>query len=333
MKFKLDEIEVFFPYKFVYREQYEYMKCLKKTLDLRGHAILEMPTGTGKTISLLALITSYLLAYPESFKKLIYCTRTVPEMEKTLRELKFLMESRQKESKDEKKLLAVGLSARKNLCVNPKVSQHSANREKTDGECNKLIAPWVRSQFKGSLNENLMLCNYYEGFQNQGQEINLDSGVYTLEDLKEFGRQNYVCPYFFARKVLAKAQIVVYSYMYFLDPVLGDIISKDIKGDCIVVFDEAHNIDDLCCEAYHIELNRPLLDKALRNTNELKERMEQMKQIDKDRLEEEYHRLLKGMASKGVLKEESKLQESAPEIIDGKSKKLLKRLKNELIKV
>jgi hypothetical protein len=41
----------------------------------------QMPTGTGKTITLLSLITSYQLAHPE-VGKLIYCTRTVPEMEK-----------------------------------------------------------------------------------------------------------------------------------------------------------------------------------------------------------------------------------------------------------
>jgi hypothetical protein len=40
-----------------------------------------MPTGTGKTVTLLSLITSYQLAHPE-VGKLIYCTRTVPEMEK-----------------------------------------------------------------------------------------------------------------------------------------------------------------------------------------------------------------------------------------------------------
>jgi len=70
-----------------------------------------MPTGTGKTVSLLSLITSYLIAYPESFKKvlrnrkirisnlskLIYCTRTVPQMEKTLNEVRFVFESMLKE--------------------------------------------------------------------------------------------------------------------------------------------------------------------------------------------------------------------------------------------
>lgn len=49
--------------------------------DGGGHAVLEMPTGTGKTVTLLAFITSYQFAKPKT-GKLIYCTRTVPEMVK-----------------------------------------------------------------------------------------------------------------------------------------------------------------------------------------------------------------------------------------------------------
>ena len=37
---------------------------------------------TGKTITLLSLITSYKIANRERMGKLIYCTRTIPEMEK-----------------------------------------------------------------------------------------------------------------------------------------------------------------------------------------------------------------------------------------------------------
>jgi len=39
---------VFFPYEFIYPEQYQYMVELKRTLDAKGHCLLEMPTGTGK---------------------------------------------------------------------------------------------------------------------------------------------------------------------------------------------------------------------------------------------------------------------------------------------
>lgn len=53
----------------------------QKTLDAKGDCLLEMPTGTGKTVTLLSLITSYQRAHPEA-GKLVYCTRTVPEMTK-----------------------------------------------------------------------------------------------------------------------------------------------------------------------------------------------------------------------------------------------------------
>lgn len=81
MKFMLDGLEVCFPYDFMYPEQFRYMRELKRALDAGGHALLEMPTGTGKTVALLSLVTSYQLAHPE-VGKLVYCTRTVPEMEK-----------------------------------------------------------------------------------------------------------------------------------------------------------------------------------------------------------------------------------------------------------
>jgi DNA excision repair protein ERCC-2 len=35
------------------------MRSLKQALDAGGHCLLEMPTGTGKTVCLLSLITSY----------------------------------------------------------------------------------------------------------------------------------------------------------------------------------------------------------------------------------------------------------------------------------
>ena len=55
-----------------------------------GHAILEMPTGIGKTVCILSLIISYMI-YTEYKYKLIYCTRTVVEMDKTVKELKNLV--------------------------------------------------------------------------------------------------------------------------------------------------------------------------------------------------------------------------------------------------
>jgi DNA excision repair protein ERCC-2 len=48
VRFDLDGIEVFFPYEYLYPEQYTYMLELKRILDAKkGHGLLEMPTGTG----------------------------------------------------------------------------------------------------------------------------------------------------------------------------------------------------------------------------------------------------------------------------------------------
>ena len=83
--FFIGDLRVFFPYDSIYPEQYRYMCELKRALDAKGNSVLEMPTGTGKTVTLFSLITSYQWAHPE-VGRLVYCTRTVPEMSKALEE-------------------------------------------------------------------------------------------------------------------------------------------------------------------------------------------------------------------------------------------------------
>lgn len=36
--------------------------------------------------------------------------------------------------------------------------------------------------------------------------------------------------------------VIIYSYHYLLDPKIAERVSKEFGPDCIVVFDEAHNI-------------------------------------------------------------------------------------------
>lgn len=129
MRFKIEGLTVYFPYEYIYPEQYDYMVDLKRSLDAKGHCLLEMPTGTGKTITLLSLITSYMLANP-SVGKLIYCTRTVHEMEKVLEELRKLQAYQEKALGKAAKMLALGLSSRKNLCIHPQVCMHALTKTK-----------------------------------------------------------------------------------------------------------------------------------------------------------------------------------------------------------
>lgn len=117
----VDGLLVYFPYDYIYPEQYAYMMELKKGLDAKGHCLLEMPSGTGKTTTLLSLVVSYMLIYPLEVTKLIYCSRTVPEIEKVVEELRLLLNYIEQETGKSTKMLGLVLSSRKNLCLHPEV--------------------------------------------------------------------------------------------------------------------------------------------------------------------------------------------------------------------
>ena len=304
MIFNLEGLTVYFPYEYVYPEQYKYMLELKHGLDAKGHGCLEMPTGTGKTITCLALITSYQLAHPEC-GKLIYCTRTVPEMEKVLAELRVLQAYREKHVGKASEIMALGLSSRKNMCIHPRVADEGS-RESVDARCRRLTASWVREKHMDCVSReeetSTELCQFFEDYEKEGPDAVLPPGVYTLADLREFGRKKGWCPYFLARHMIGVANVVVYNYQYLLDPKVSSLVSRELEKECVVVFDEAHNIDNVCIEALSVNLRQQTLDAAGRNITSLSGKIERAKQTDARRLREEYARLVDGLAQQGVLR-------------------------------
>ncbi len=58
----------------------------------------------------------------------------------------------------------------------------------------------------------------YENYQKQAGKESL-KGVYSLGDMKSFfGETHRVCPYYLGRDLVARADVVVYNYLYLLDP-------------------------------------------------------------------------------------------------------------------
>ncbi|KAL0583013.1 hypothetical protein ABG067_007073 [Albugo candida] len=431
MKVDIDGLQVLFPYDRMYAEQLQYMRELKRALDAHGHCMLEMPTGTGKTISLLALVLAYKHAHPSTCGKLVYCTRTVPEMAKCVEELKHLMEYRKRilsveatqitavclssrrnmcihekvlensadgetvdsqcrkmtaswvrarveqgsnEQLYRKRILsveatqitAVCLSSRRNMCIHEKVLENSADGETVDSQCRKMTASWVRARVEQGSNEQLVsnggieLCSFYEQYEARKQDqqllpsgvyslddlkrlgkekgwcpyfltrhvVNfadvivynyqymldpkyearkqdqqlLPSGVYSLDDLKRLGKEKGWCPYFLTRHVVNFADVIVYNYQYMLDPKVSQLVSRAFEKESIIVFDEAHNIDNVCIEALSVDLNRRSLDRASRNLGSISTHVQRLKQADRSRLDAEYRRLVEGLrASNNIL--------------------------------
>lgn len=112
--------------------------------------------------------------YPEKHRKLVYCSRTVPEIDKALGELKRLMKYRRSQGLQED-FFGIGLTSRKNLCLNPIVSKERKGKS-VDSKCRNLTASWVRSKVIKKKNaeeqqqtddpmdvdQPVPLCDFYE---------------------------------------------------------------------------------------------------------------------------------------------------------------------------
>ncbi|EZG56010.1 DNA repair helicase [Gregarina niphandrodes] len=372
VQFFIDDLEVFFPYDHVYPEQYAYMRQLKATLDAHGHGVLEMPTGTGKTVALMSLISSYQLEHPE-VEKFFFCTRTVAEMEKALIELRGVLRYRlndllQREDRraERANVLACALSARRNLCVHPIISREG-DRDKIDESCRQLTAPWVRNSHgenAGDLEEmfqnvnDCRLCPWYEALDSEWNVESMPVDVYTIEDLKNFGstgknpildeettnlrrlRAKYdvirmddeeespgrvntrFCSYFASRRMAQAASVLILNYQYVLDPrvsqvafgssglmsgkgqVLANRFAKKDAGETsraadpwVIVFDEAHNIDNVCIEALSINLSVLDVEKARVNVRRLQKLIAEKKVHDQQSLRTELEQMIRGTDS------------------------------------
>ncbi|KAF9816881.1 hypothetical protein SFRURICE_012223 [Spodoptera frugiperda] len=300
MKLTVDGLLVYFPYDYIYPEQYAYMLELKRALDAKGHGLLEMPSGTGKTISLLSLIVAYMIQNPHHVRKLIYCSRTVPEIEKVLEELKNLIKYYEKCQGEKPSLTGVVLSSRKNLCIHPEVSREREGKL-VDGKCHSLTASYIRERHESD--NSIPICQFYEGFNREGKESMLPYGVYTMDDLKQYGADRNWCPYFLSRFAIIHAEIVVYSYHYLLDPKIAEVVSKEMNREAVVVFDEAHNIDNVCIDSLSVKVTRRTIDRSTMALQQLEKTVAQIREADAARLTVEYEQMVEGLRHAAMQRE------------------------------
>eukprot|EP00884_Botryococcus_braunii_P014096 jgi/Botrbrau1/22688/Bobra.0132s0029.3 len=136
------------------------------------------------------------------------------------------------------------LASRDHYCIHKTVNG-SANR---DEECEKLVT--------GAEGET---CKYFKGMGNFHALQNTQ--VHDIEDLITAGEEYTGCPYYLARKFAETAQLIFCPYSYLLDPVVRAAMSIDLSGS-VLIFDEAHNIEDICREAASLELELDLLEAA-----------------------------------------------------------------------
>ncbi|QLQ82045.1 hypothetical protein HG537_0G02990 [Torulaspora globosa] len=310
MKFYIDDLPVLFPYPKIYPEQYKYMCDIKKTLDAGGNSILEMPSGTGKTVSLLSLTIAYQMHYPEH-RKIIYCSRTMSEIEKALIELENLMDYRTRELGFREDFRGLGLTSRKNLCLHPIVSKERKGTV-VDEKCRRMTNGQAKRQLEIDPESKVELCDYHENLYNLEVEDYIPKGVFSFERLIKYCEERTLCPYFIVRRMISLCNIIIYSYHYLLDPKIAERVSKEVSKDGIVIFDEAHNIDNVCIESLSLDLTNDVLKRATKGANALENRIQEVRRVDAQKLQDEYDKLVKGLHTAEILEPEEEAALETP---------------------
>jgi len=290
-------VEVRFPLPTPYRSQIAVMSNVVRAATKGAHALIESPTGSGKSLALLCAGLAWLEAElmggegegeadadaneadaederddaseeasdgSDGLKKrtkrrgrkpkpkVFYCTRTHSQIEQVVKELKRTSYRPQ----------SVVLGSRENYCVNAKVKRSGNVNE----ECRRMM---------DESGEGKSGC-YYAG-QNASKLASLAKSSpvpLDIEDLVDMGKSKKGCPYF-ASKILAadsNAELIFAPYNYIMDPRTRAAMDIDIEGS-LIIFDEAHNIEDVAREAAGGEVALEDVANALDSLDEMRKRI------------------------------------------------------------
>uniref|UniRef100_A0A251UK31 Regulator of telomere elongation helicase 1 homolog n=3 Tax=Helianthus annuus TaxID=4232 RepID=A0A251UK31_HELAN len=290
-------IPIEFPYP-PYGSQLAYMSRVIATLDRAQrdghfHALLESPTGTGKSLSLLCSVLAWQKNHrskslygnidplggqdggfvpdmeqpsanptPDLYEKnnvmqkvvIYYASRTHLQISQVIREFR----------KTSYHVPMAVLGSRKRYCINAKVR----GQDNIDEKC-KILLKQIKRKKVG--------CREYVNTTMVRAHPSLRKGgcyeVHDIEDLVKVGEMVQGCPYFAAQAMAEVADIVFCPYSYIINPQIRQAMEINLKGN-IIILDEAHNIEDVAREAGSIDVEECALirnwgaDKAVKELQE-----------------------------------------------------------------
>ena len=254
------------------------MRFLKESLDEGSGGIVEMPTGSGKTASMFSLVCSYKLAHPERISKIIFCTRTVSQLEKAASELKLIQNNI--EHLGLSPIKAHIISSRRNLCLQ-KERFGLKKRIEVDSNCKKMTKFGIPSK-----------CEFYTNFEEKTPSLSFPSKTMDIEDLLLFGKNNSVCPYFSSRALISDSDFILCNYPYLIDYRANEELFKYIDEKSVILIDEAHNIDDVCMDSLSLRLDKNIIDRSMDNLSTIQKQYNLKKEENLEKFESEYRALV-----------------------------------------
>lgn len=224
-----------------------------KALQQSKNCLLESPTGTGKTLTLLCAALSWQqrefeqnrmailnennpdtseqpVAKPTSVSRIFYCTRTHKQLEQVAKQLGNTV------YKD--KIRMTLLSSRENYCIHPVVSKGPNKNH----ECGKITRPDRHNTGVGGIKGE---CGYYERLKGKvaGDYIRLAGSkqlprVFDIEQFTEYCQTTHaICPYYASRLLMNDVQIILCPYNYLIDPRIRNSMQLT-ASNAVIIIDE-----------------------------------------------------------------------------------------------
>ncbi|KAK2957729.1 putative Regulator of telomere elongation helicase 1 [Blattamonas nauphoetae] len=274
---------ILFPFQ-PYKCQVEFIGKVVGALNSGTNALLESPTGTGKTLCLLTSTFGWVDAPTTSniriastqkytspilpktkpgqkpiIKHVYYCSRTHSQLKQVVSELR---------ATAYRPSMSI-LGSRAQFCIHPKVKNLRGTIQ--DSVCRAFCD---RRQ-----------CMYYNGFQDllrrqeatdtqtkKGQNISISASTigltspFDIEDVVKYSEEHRVCPYFLTRQMHRSAQLVFLPYNYIVDCSSHKPMNIEIENS-VVIFDEGHNIEKVLCDASSFEFTSSDISSCINEVN------------------------------------------------------------------
>ena len=244
----------YFPYKSLRPNQEEFIRLVDEAVRTGENLVIEAPTGFGKTISVLAGVLPYALSM--GFK-VVYLARTHKQMDRVIEELK--------EINKINPVSGVEFRSRKELCLHSYIQNFAPDAYNAMIVCKNL--------------KKLHKCDYFENVKKKKDEFSeiveyfLNSPSQPIEILS-YSNLLELCPYEVTRKVGEKANVIVASYLYMLNPVIRDAFIESLGvdyEDLIVIFDEAHNLPNQAIDVLSDKITLNSITRAIKEAEEYNE--------------------------------------------------------------
>ncbi|KAK7375603.1 hypothetical protein VNO78_35510 [Psophocarpus tetragonolobus] len=260
--YKIRGIDVDFPYE-AYDSQLVYMEKVIQSLQQKCNALLESPTGTGKTLCLLCATLAWrksLGSFTTGVKMqtgdksegkneaslsqsefsglstIVYASRTHSQIRQVIQELK--------RTSYRPKMGVLG--SREQLCIHDQVK---LLRGKTQTNACRVLC---RRRGKRQCSHFLKVTEYMKDNPHLGEE------PVDIEDLVDIGRRFGPCPYYLSKEVHKNVDIVFAPYNYLIDRGYRNSLQLSWSNS-VLIFDEAHNLESICADAASFDLPSWLL--------------------------------------------------------------------------